>query len=89
MNYCLDFSNRVEEELLRLITQHKENTEVFTVEIENELFNQALETTLNSDGGKTMAEGNIRLGEIILLVDCDTRVVSLIFSLSVLPKTDR
>lgn len=75
MNYCLDFSNRVEDELLRLISQQQEeNGENVTVEQENELYNRAFETVLNSDDGRTMAEGNVRLGEIILLVDCDTRV---------------
>jgi hypothetical protein len=80
MNYCLDFSNRVEDELLRLIAQRVETTEHGTVHItfeeENELYNKALETVLSADDGKTMADGNVRLGEIILLVDCDTRVVS-------------
>jgi hypothetical protein len=77
MNYCLDFSNRVEDELLRLISQQQEeNAENITVEQENGLYNKAFETVLNSDDGRTMAEGNVRLGEIILLVDCDTRVVS-------------
>lgn len=86
MNYCLDFSNRVEDELLRLIAQREETTEHgtvhITVEEENELYNKALETVLNADDGKTMADGNVRLGEIILLVDCDTRVVSSVLLLN-------
>jgi hypothetical protein len=76
MNYCLDFSNRVEDELLKLISQREERSENVTLEEENLLYNQALDTVLNADDGRTMAAGNVRLGEIILLVDCDTRVVS-------------
>ena len=78
MNYCLDFSIRVEDELLRLIAeyelQHPE--EEITVEKENELYSIAMETIIASDEGRTWAAGNVRLGEFILLVDCDTRVVS-------------
>jgi len=78
MNYCLDFSIRVEDELLRLIAeyeiQHPE--EEITVEKENELYSVAMETIIASDEGRTWAAGNVRLGEFILLVDCDTRVVS-------------
>jgi hypothetical protein len=76
MNYCLDFSNRVEDELLKLISQREESSENVTLEEENELYDRALDTVLNADDGRTMAAGNVRLGEIILLVDCDTRVVS-------------
>lgn len=76
MNYCLDFSNRVEDELLKLIAEREERSENVTLEEENQLYDRALETVLNADDGRTMAAGNVRLGEIILLVDCDTRVVS-------------
>lgn len=79
MNYCLDFSNRVEDELLRLIEQREQtmNTQHITLEQENALYEQALDTVISADEGRTMASGNVRLGEIILLIDCDTRVVSL------------
>jgi hypothetical protein len=77
MNYCLDFSIRVEDELLRMIAEYEqENPEVeVTVAKENELYAIAMETIMESDQGRTWAGGNVRLGEIILLVDCDTRVV--------------
>jgi hypothetical protein len=77
LNYCLDFSLRVEDELLRLINQREasEESPAITLEEENELYQQAMQTILEADQGKTWAAGNIRLGEIILLVDCDTRVV--------------
>jgi hypothetical protein len=83
MNYSLDFSNRVEDELLRLIARQEEitKTQNITLEQENELYRQALDTVISADHGRTMAAGNVRLGEIILLVDCDTRVVSLTITL--------
>ena len=89
MNYCLAFSNRVEDELSRLISQLAEsrNTETknITTEQENELYQRAFDTVVSSDEGRTTAAGNVRLGEIILLVDCDTRVVNIaaIFPLTV------
>ncbi len=83
MNYCLDFSNRVEDELSRLIARQEEitKTQNITIEQENELYRQALYTVITADQGRTMAAGNVRLGEIILLVDCDTRVASLTIAL--------
>jgi hypothetical protein len=78
MNYCLDFSIRVEDELLRLVAIKKEEKQVddISVDEENELYDQAMETIIAQDQGRTLAGGNVRLGEIILLIDCDTRVVS-------------
>ena len=80
MNYCLDFSIRVEDELLRLIEAvctetGKANNEI-TVEEENVLYQKALETIIDQDEGRTWASGNVRIGEIILIIDSDTRVVS-------------
>jgi hypothetical protein len=80
MNYCLDFSIRVEDELLRLIAAvcaetGKANDEI-TVEEENILYDKALETIIEQDEGRTLASGNVRIGDIILIIDSDTRVVS-------------
>lgn len=77
MNYCLDFSNRVEDELLRLIAAQEKivGFQDVTLEQEEPLYRQALKTIVTQDDCRTMAEGNVRLGEIILLIDCDTRVV--------------
>ncbi|KAH8690184.1 glycosyl transferase family group 2-domain-containing protein [Talaromyces proteolyticus] len=78
MNYCLSFSLRVEDELLRLMkekAQAEERTEEsLSIDEEEELYQQAMQTIIDGDGGKTWAEGNVRMGEIILLIDCDTRV---------------
>lgn len=85
MNYCLEFSNKVEDELLRLVRHREESVEAqnlnnasiepMTAEEHNELYQRALETILIADEGRTIATGNVRIGEVILLVDCDTRVV--------------
>ena len=84
MNYALSFSLRVEDELLRLMKLKADaegrTQESLSIEEEEELYQQALQTSLESDEGKTWAEGNVRMGEVILLIDCDTRVVSLDFS---------
>jgi len=53
----------------------QENSDI-TVQKENELYTIAMDTILAADNSKTWAEGNIRLGEFILLLDCDTKVVS-------------
>jgi hypothetical protein len=78
MNYCLNFSNRVEDELLRLIAEYELDhpSEEMSVDKENELYTIAMETIIAADEGRTWAAGNVRLGEFILLVDCDTQVVS-------------
>ena len=79
MNYCLDFSLRVEDELSRLLTQRqveRDNEDDITIEGENGLYDIAMKKVIESDQGRTLAAGNVRLGELILLVDCDTRVVS-------------
>ncbi|KAF2691890.1 hypothetical protein K458DRAFT_411589 [Lentithecium fluviatile CBS 122367] len=78
MNYCLDFSLRVEDELLRLMTERCAERDCtmddLTVDDEDELYQQAMSTMLEKDQGRTWAGGNIRMGEIILIVDSDTRV---------------
>ena len=79
MNYCLDFSLRVEDELSRLLAQRqdeRESDDDITIEEENEFYDIAMKKIIESDQGRTLAAGNVRLGELILLVDCDTRVVS-------------
>ncbi|KAJ5593912.1 uncharacterized protein N7459_000120 [Penicillium hispanicum] len=78
MNYGLAFSNRVEDELASLSQLEAQRRgcglEDLTVEDDDQLYQQALANILAQDEGKTWAEGNIRIGEIILLIDCDTRV---------------
>ncbi|KAF5554620.1 hypothetical protein FMEXI_1902 [Fusarium mexicanum] len=78
MNYGLAFSNRVEDEIARLTQLECEQrgcTEAdLTVDDDNLLYDRALANMLTEDNGRTWAEGNIRIGELILLIDCDTRV---------------
>lgn len=82
MNYCLDFSIKVEDELLRLIAavcaETGKTNEEITVEEEDILYQKALETIIDQDEGRTWASGNVRIGDIILIIDSDTRVVSLL-----------
>jgi hypothetical protein len=79
MNYCLDFSIRVEDELLRLIAAVCAETgrvsDELTVEEENVLYQRALDAMIDQDEGRTWAAGNVRIGDIILIIDSDTRVV--------------
>lgn len=81
MNYSIDFSMRVEDEFFRLVEQRVARTgcneEEIVGHVESMLYKQALENMLERDEGKTWAAGNLRMGEIILLVDSDTRVVRL------------
>ena len=78
LNYALDCTLRLEDELLRLIAvtaqQSGRNKDELTVDEEHDLYEQALATIIKQDEGRTEAEGNIRMGEIILLIDSDTRV---------------
>ncbi|KAF2738394.1 hypothetical protein EJ04DRAFT_486221 [Polyplosphaeria fusca] len=78
MNYCLNFSLRVEDELQRSITETCERRgctqDDLSIEEEDELYEQALKNMLDMDEGRTWAAGHIRVGEIILIVDSDTRV---------------
>jgi cellulose synthase/poly-beta-1,6-N-acetylglucosamine synthase-like glycosyltransferase len=78
MNYCLDFSIRVEDELLRLIAAVCAETgrvsDELTVEEENVLYQRALDAMIDQDEGRTWAAGNVRIGDIILIIDSDTRV---------------
>ena len=68
---------RLEDELLRRIAEYEREYpgREITLAKENEFYSAALELAIASDGGKTWASGNVRLGEFILLVDCDARVV--------------
>ncbi|KAH7031440.1 glycosyl transferase family group 2-domain-containing protein [Microdochium trichocladiopsis] len=80
MNYCLDFSLRVEDRLLQMIADEREArgftnpAQQLEIEEEEQLYEAACREVIEGDQGKTMAEGNVRIGEIILLIDSDTRV---------------
>lgn len=78
-NFCMNFSNRVERTLKRLVLERKqveEGAPIFIDPAEEEaLYQQALAEELINDP-RAKAAGDIRIGEIILMVDSDTRVVS-------------
>ncbi|GAB7358644.1 hypothetical protein MBLNU230_g3874t1 [Neophaeotheca triangularis] len=69
MNYSMMVSNRVEERLLTV-----ERHEGWTQEDEADAYKNALTEIVEEDEGRTWADGNIRIGDYILLIDSDTRV---------------
>ena len=71
MNYALHISNRVEERLATVDRGPRWDNEKETA-----AYRECLEEVLQEDGGRTWAEGNIRVGDYILLIDSDTRVPS-------------
>ncbi|KAK3995126.1 glucans biosynthesis glucosyltransferase H [Cladorrhinum sp. PSN332] len=69
MNYALHISNRVEARLADVKRGPNWNNE-------NELnaYYDCLAEVMREDEGRTWADGNIRVGDYILLIDSDTRV---------------
>ncbi|KAL1844466.1 hypothetical protein VTK73DRAFT_2464 [Phialemonium thermophilum] len=79
MNYALHVSNRVEDKLAlvdrsRATAPESGGGGVWTQEHEERAYRQCLAEVLEEDEGRTWAEGNIRVGDYILLIDSDTRV---------------
>ena len=77
MNYGLNISNRTEDRLQGIIEakMRTEGTTSVSEEEEDVSYRSALDQVLKDDG-RAWADGNIRVGEFILIVDSDTRVVS-------------
>jgi hypothetical protein len=74
MNFALNISNKVEDELVSLINnQYEKGMVSVSEEQEDALYQQALQTVLTADP-RAKAGGNIRMGEFILIVDSDTIV---------------
>jgi hypothetical protein len=69
MNYALGVSQRVEDKL-----STGERPDDWTQADEIAAYDHALSEVINEDEGRTWAEGNVRMGDYILLVDSDTRV---------------
>ncbi|KAF2815203.1 uncharacterized protein BDZ99DRAFT_485622 [Mytilinidion resinicola] len=78
MNYCMDFSIRVEDEWQRLVdetcNQRSCAQDDLSIQEEEDIYDQARDAMVEKDGGKTWAAGNVRIGEVILIIDSDTRV---------------
>ncbi|EMC92102.1 hypothetical protein BAUCODRAFT_77902 [Baudoinia panamericana UAMH 10762] len=71
MNYAMWVSSRVEDRLLTV-----ERHEGWTQEDEAQAYRDALGAVVEEDQGRTWADGNIRFGDYILIIDSDTRVPS-------------
>lgn len=69
MNFCLHISNRVEAKM-----HYVHRSDGWAQVQEEKAYGHALQEVLTEDEGRTWAEGNIRVGDYILLVDSDTRV---------------
>ena len=69
MNYALMISNKIEDRLALL-----ERRDGWTQAHEHAAYELALSETLSEEEGRAWAEGNIRMGDYVLLVDSDTRV---------------
>jgi len=69
MNYAMWVSNRIEDKM----NAHSKHAN-WTNEDEAEIYVKALNEVVEEDQGRTWADGNVRLGDYILLIDSDTRV---------------
>ena len=69
MNYAMYVSARVEDKLGAL-----RRREGWTQDDEREAYGVALAKVIEEDKGRTWAQGDIRIGDYILLIDSDTRV---------------
>lgn len=69
MNYALMVSNKVEERLLLI-----ERYAYWTQEDEYKAYDACLAEVLTEEEGRAWAEGNVRVGDYILIIDSDTRV---------------
>ena len=69
MNYALWVSTRVEDRLANV-----PRNELWTQNDETAVYNAALAEVVAEDEGRTWAEGNVRIGDYILIIDSDTRV---------------
>lgn len=69
MNYGLGISLKVEDKLLEV-----DRGVIWTHEEEEEAYHKCLTEVLDEELGRAWAEGNIRIGDYILLIDSDTRI---------------
>jgi hypothetical protein len=69
MNYAMNCSARIEDKLRRIKRDSR-----WTQQEEDEAYKDALGQVINEDQGRTWADGDIRIGDYILIIDSDTRV---------------
>ena len=69
MNYAMAVSARIEDKLAAIT-----RTETWTEEDEHQEYTECLQQVIKEDEGRTWADGNVRMGDYVLLIDSDTRV---------------
>lgn len=69
MNYALAVSSRIEDKLTAI-----SRSPAWTKGDESVAYDRCMQEVIAEDEGRTWAEGNIRMGDYILLIDSDTRV---------------
>lgn len=69
MNYAMNVSARIEDKLKYVSRGPRWNDQA-----EEEAYRDALGQVINEDQGRTWADGNVRIGDYILIIDSDTRV---------------
>lgn len=69
MNYAFMIGNKIEDKLEAI-----SRDAAWTQDEEEEAYEQALAEVLKGEEGRAWADGNIRVGDYILLIDSDTRV---------------
>ena len=69
MNYAMAVSGRVEDKLRQVVRGPG-----WTQTAETEAYQRCLRAVMEEDQGRTWADGNVRIGDYILLIDSDTRV---------------
>jgi hypothetical protein len=76
MNFALNVANKVEDYLQQIMdTKIATSGTDYIDDVElDEMYKACLERVLREDP-RAMAAGNVRMGEIILIIDSDTRVV--------------
>lgn len=79
MNFALNISQKVEKYLQEMVDAKfaAEGTDLIDQQEEEEIYEAALARVLE-ENPLAQAAGNIRMGEYILIVDSDTRVVSIL-----------
>jgi hypothetical protein len=86
MNFALNISQKVEAHMQAIAEARmaEKETDLVTDAEEEEMYQTALARALE-ENPLAMADGDIRVGEIILIVDSDTRVVSTVKSIMISP----
>lgn len=89
MNFALNLTQKVEADLQELVNAQSTTNDngMIDEKVESQLYHRALTKVLEKNS-LAWAEGDIRMGEIILIVDSDTRVVSVLIPVSPLSPAD-